>query len=67
MLQTICAVVQDGKIELSEPIELPEGMKLLVTLLPSDEEAFWLAASELSLDEVWNNTEDDVYAELLKK
>ena len=28
---------------------------------------FWLSASESSLDEIWNNDEDDVYAELLKK
>ncbi len=28
---------------------------------------FWLAASESSLDEIWNNEEDDVYAELLEK
>jgi len=28
---------------------------------------FWLAASESSLDEIWNNEEDDVYAELLIK
>ncbi|CAN5795651.1 hypothetical protein BH24ACI1_BH24ACI1_29080 [soil metagenome] len=31
----------------------------------SDE--FWLSASESSLNEIWNNEEDDVYAELLKK
>lgn len=28
---------------------------------------FWLAASENSLNEIWDNEEDDVYAELLKK
>jgi hypothetical protein len=28
---------------------------------------FWLAASEDSLNEIWNNEEDDVYAELLEK
>ena len=26
---------------------------------------FWLKASELSLDAIWDNLEDDVYAELL--
>ena len=31
----------------------------------SDE--FWLSASESSLNEIWNNEEDDVYAELLNK
>ena len=28
---------------------------------------FWLSASEDSLNEIWNNEEDDVYAELLEK
>jgi hypothetical protein len=27
---------------------------------------FWLKASEPSLDAIWNNCEDDVYAELLE-
>ncbi len=67
MLQTIYALVHDGKIEPTEPIDLPEGAAVLVTLLPTEEETFWLAASQTSLDGVWNNSEDDVYAELLKK
>jgi len=33
----------------------------------ADSNEFWLSASESSLDEIWNNKEDDVYAELLKK
>ena len=32
-----------------------------------NDDAFWLAASEDSLNEIWNNEEDDVYAELLEK
>jgi hypothetical protein len=66
MLKTIWATVQQGKIELLETSELPEGAKLLITLLSSDYESeFWLQASQSSLDTVWNNTEDDIYAELL--
>lgn len=34
------------------------------TLLTEDEYAFWLAVSEPSIDEIWANEEDDVYAEL---
>ncbi len=67
MLKTLWATVRQGKIELLEPGELPEGTRVLVTLLPDDDEAFWLSASQVSLDAVWNNTEDDVYAQLLKK
>ncbi len=66
MLKTIWATVQQGKIELLETSELPEGTKLLITLLSSDYESeFWIQASQSSLDAVWNNTEDDIYAELL--
>jgi hypothetical protein len=66
MLKTIWATVQQGKIELLETSELPEGAKLLITLLSSDYESeFWIQASQSSLDTVWNNTEDDIYAELL--
>ena len=30
-----------------------------------DKAGFWLEASQQSLDAVWGNTEDDVYAQLL--
>jgi hypothetical protein len=65
MLQTLWATIRQGKIELLESTELPEGTKVLVTLLPDDEAGFWLQASQLSLDAIWDNTEDDVYAQLL--
>ncbi|BBC24500.1 hypothetical protein ABRG53_2243 [Pseudanabaena sp. ABRG5-3] len=49
-----------------EASELVEGAKVLVTVLSEDYESeFWLQASQTSLDEVWDNTEDDIYAELL--
>jgi Protein of unknown function DUF104 len=66
MLNTIRAVVREGKIELLEKVDIPEGTELLVTPLV-DEPDFWLKACESSLDLVWNNSEDDVYAELLEK
>jgi len=67
MMQTLWAVVHDGRIEPSEPVELPEGARVLVTLLPEDESRFWLEASEKSLSAIWDNTEDDAYAKLLEK
>ena len=33
----------------------------------SDGDDFWLKASELSLESIWDNSEDDVYAELLQR
>ena len=65
MLKTLWATVRQGKIELLELSELPEGAKVLVTILPDEEAEFWLQAGQTSLDTVWDNTEDDVYAQLL--
>jgi len=65
MLNTVTAVVREGKIELLERVELPEGSRLLVTVLPDEEAAFWSAASQPSLSRIWDNPEDDVYAGLL--
>jgi hypothetical protein len=65
-MDTIRAVVREGKIELLEEVEIPEGTEVLVTLLP-DESDGWLKASESSLGAVWDNSEDDVYAELLEE
>lgn len=67
MLKTLRATVRHGKIELLEQSELPEGTNVLVTLLTEAEADFWLQSSRVSLDTVWDNTEDDVYVELLKK
>ena len=66
MLTTFWATVQKGKIELLETLELPEGAKVLVTLLPREEDSeFWLRANQTSVDQVWGNEEDDIYAQLL--
>jgi predicted DNA-binding antitoxin AbrB/MazE fold protein len=67
MMQTVWAVIHEGRIEPSEPVELPEGARVLVTLLPEDERLFWLEASEKSLSAIWDNAEDDAYAKLLEK
>jgi hypothetical protein len=58
MLKTLWATVRQGKIELLELSELPEGAKVLVTLIPDEEAEFWLQASQTSLDTVWDNSED---------
>ena len=65
MLKTLWATVRDGKIELLQETELTEGTQLLVTILSDDEAEFWLSASQVSLNSIWDNAEDDIYAELL--
>jgi hypothetical protein len=65
-MQKIRAIVREGRIELLEEVEIPEGTEVFVTPLP-DESSFWRDATEGSLDSVWGNAEDDVYAELLEE
>jgi len=65
MLQTIHAIVRNGKIELLEPVTLPDGAQVLVTILAEDDRTFWQAASASALQPIWDNTEDDIYAQLL--
>jgi predicted DNA-binding antitoxin AbrB/MazE fold protein len=67
MSKALRAIIHEGKIEPLEQVDLPEGSKVLVTLLTDDEADFWLQASRPSLDTIWNNIEDDVYAQLLKE
>lgn len=64
MLNSVLAIVKNGKIETLEHIELPEGKKVLITMLP-DDDTFWQEASEETLKRIWDNKEDDVYARLL--
>jgi hypothetical protein len=66
MPKTVRAIVREGKIEFLEPVELPEWANVLVMLLPDEEAEFWLRASQVSLDAIWDNPEDDVYGKLLE-
>jgi hypothetical protein len=67
MPKTVWATFRQGKVELLEQIEVADGTRVLVTILPDNEVDFWIQTSQLSLDAVWNNDEDDVYAQLLHK
>jgi hypothetical protein len=67
MATTFHGVVRDGRVEVVENVELPEGAKILITLVPDDESQFWLGVSQVALDAIWDNPEDDVYAQLLEK
>ena len=67
MIVTLKAIIHDGKVELAEPATLPEGARILVTVLREDGTDFWLDASQKSLAEIWDNPEDEGYAELLQK
>ncbi len=66
MMNTVKAIFKEGRIELLEQVDIPEGTEVLVTIL-SDEAEFWLRASESSLASVWDNEEDNIYEQLLKR
>lgn len=66
------AVVQQGRIELLEPVKIPEGTQLLVTVITDEadeeeERAFWMRLSEKSFAAIWDNPEDDIYGDLLQE
>ena len=65
MQERIRAVVNGGRIEPIEELDVPDGTEVLVTVLSNGDD-FWLKASEPSLKAIWDNPEDDVYAELLE-
>ncbi len=66
MLTTVQAIVENNQIKLLEEVPLEAGQKLLVTFLSDPETQFWTIASQSSLDTIWDNEEDDIYAQLLE-
>lgn len=66
-MQTIEAIVRNGHIVPVEKVELEEGSKVLVTLAETYDDDFWLSATGEALKTIWDNEDDDVYAELLTK
>ncbi len=66
MLNTHRAVIRNGKIELLERADLPEGATVLLTILPEADAPFWSQVGQVAMDAVWSNTEDHVYRGLLE-
>jgi predicted DNA-binding antitoxin AbrB/MazE fold protein len=73
MSTTVEAIYEDGKLVLQQPLPLPEKAHVRVTIESEEasmsdvERAAWLKLSEESLMKAWNNTDDDIFNELLKK
>lgn len=67
MLSTHQAIVHKGEIKFLEQVDIQEGTQLLITVLRDNENDFWLAASESALEKIWDNTEDDIYEQLLER
>jgi hypothetical protein len=67
MLKTLWAEVKQGKIELLELADLPEGTRVLVTVLPSHETDRWLKKDNVSSGDIWDNIEDTVQVPILSE
>jgi hypothetical protein len=67
MLKTLWAEVKQGKIELLELADLPEGTRVLVTLLPTQETDQWLNPQGTVSDDIWDNIEDNVQVPVLSE
>ena len=66
-MNTIHAIVRGGKVEFLEPVNVPDGTHVLVSVPAHPDSEFWSRVSERSLNEIWNNPEDDIYEQLLKE
>jgi hypothetical protein len=72
MTTTVEAIYEGGKLILPQALPLPEKTHVIVTIetqgQDSDRErAAWLKLSEESLMKTWDNPDDDIFNELLKK
>jgi hypothetical protein len=67
MLKTLWAEVKQGKIELLELADLPEGTRVLVTLLPTQETDQWVNPQGAVRDDIWDNIEDNVQVPVLSE
>lgn len=72
MKTTVEAIYEGGKLILSRPLPLPDKAHVTVTIEmhapdSESERAVWLELSEQSLMKVWNNSDDDIFNELLSK
>ena len=65
LFRSIRATVHEGRIEPHDKLDVPDGTEVMISVLSNGDD-FWLNASGSSLDAIWGNSEDDVYAELLK-
>ena len=72
MTTTIEAIYENGMLKLLAPLSLPDQAHVTVTIQSHStgddvERSAWLKLSEESLTKSWNNSDDDVFNELLQK
>ncbi len=70
MSTTVEAIYEEGKLVLPHPLPIPEKTQVRVIIQTDEgdtERAAWLRVSEENLTRTWDNPDDDVFNELLKK
>ena len=73
MTKTVEAIYEDGVLKLPERLPLPERTHVKVTIdsgaagYEDAERSAWLKLSEEALTRTWDNPDDDVFNELLKR
>lgn len=67
MLKTFQTQYKQGKLILSNDVKIPDDTIIYISYNDNSTDDFFLKASESSLDNIWNNNEDDIYEQLLKK
>jgi predicted DNA-binding antitoxin AbrB/MazE fold protein len=73
MTATLEAIYENGTLKLSRALPLPEKSRVTVTVATGEPagadvvRAEWLRESEERLTQTWDNPDDDVFNELLKK
>ncbi len=72
MTATVDAIYEKGTLRLLSPLALPENSQVRVCIEPSAspddaERAIWLKLSEKVLTEAWDNSEDEIFNDLLQR
>ncbi len=64
-------LIDSTHLELAEPVDLPAGRKLLVSVVETDDEhdehQQWLASSEATLRTAYSDAEPDYSLDLIKE
>jgi hypothetical protein len=67
MAVQLSAVVKNGKIEALEPLILPEGTKLLITIASDEEAKVWSDLALQELSRAYGNNEPEYALSQLKE
>jgi len=75
MIETIEAICEEGRLKPRVPIDRFDGKRAVIFFFDenkadSEETSLlreWLLLSEPAINRIWDNPEDDIYAELLPR